>query len=100
MPQSSTELLDIEVAYATAEREIIIALRIPRGSTAHDAINRSGILAQAPEIDLEKNKIGVYGKLCPFDYVLYPFDRVEIYRSLLIDPKDIRRLRASKSKTK
>ncbi len=100
MPQSSNELLDIEVAYATAEREIIIALRIPRGSTAHDAINRSGILAQAPEIDLAKNKIGVYGKLCPFDYVLHPFDRVEIYRSLLIDPKDIRRLRASKSKTK
>jgi uncharacterized protein len=100
MPQSSKHLLAIEVAYATPDREIIIALQLPHGATANDAIERSGILRQAPEIDWAKNKIGVYGKLCKFDYVLQQYDRIEIYRPLIIDPKEIRRLRAGKNQAK
>jgi uncharacterized protein len=100
MPQNNSELLDIEVAYATPDREIIIALKLPRGSSANDAIERSGILQKAPKIDLAKNKIGIYGKLCSLNYVLYQHDRVEIYRPLTIDPKEIRRLRAGKNQSK
>ena len=100
MRQSNDDLLDIEVAYATPDREIIIALKLPRGSTANDAIERSGILRQAPEVDLAKNKIGVYGKLCGLDHPLHQHDRVEIYRPLIIDPKEIRRLRAGKNQSK
>ena len=100
MPQNNSDLLAIEVAYATPDREIILNLNLPRGATAMDAIQRSGILERAPEIDLAKNKIGVYGKLCKFDYVLYQHDRIEIYRPLIIDPKEIRRLRANKNQPK
>jgi uncharacterized protein len=100
MPQASNDLLEIEVAYATPDREIILKLNLARGSTAMDAIQRSGILERAPEIDLAKNKIGVYGKLCKFDYLLHQYDRIEIYRPLIIDPKEIRRLRANKNQPK
>lgn len=98
MPQSSTDLLDIEVAYATTDREYIIPLQIPNGSSARDAITQSGLLERLPHIDLNKNKIGVYGKIITLDYRLHQYDRVEIYRPLTIDPKEIRRLRANKSK--
>ncbi len=100
MPQSSNDKLDIEVVYATPHREIIIALQLRRGSTANDAIARSGILQRAPDIDLTKNKIGVYGKIVAMDYQLNQYDRVEIYRPLSIDPKEIRRLRAGKNQAK
>jgi uncharacterized protein len=98
MPPSSSELLDIEVAYATWERECIVALRLPRGASAHEAIVQSGVLEHVPEIDLAQNKIGVYGKIVGLDYILRQHDRVEIYRPLTIDPKEIRRLRANKAK--
>ncbi len=100
MPPNNTDLLDIEVAYAAPDREIIIALRLARGSVARDAIEQSGVLRQAPEIDLARNKIGVYGKIVAPDYVLHPHDRVEIYRPLIVDPKEIRRRRASKAPAK
>ena len=69
---------------------------VPRGTTAGEAIRHCGILQRVPEIDLMKNKIGVYSKLVSPDYVLHPFDRIEIYRPLIADPKEIRRLRAGK----
>ena len=94
--ENSSDLLDFEVAYATPDREIIIAVRLARGATALQAIEHSGVLRQAPEINLEKNKIGVFGKIVMLDYLLNPHDRVEIYRPLIIDPKEIRRRRANK----
>ena len=100
MPQSNDDLLDIEVAYATPDREIIIGLQLPRGATAKDAIERSGIMQRAPEIDWATNKIGVYGKLCAPNHVLHQHDRIEVYRPLTIDPMEIRRLRASKNQAK
>ncbi len=100
MPQNNGEFLDIEVAYATPDREIIIALKLPCGSRVNDAIELSGILQKVPEIDLAKNNIGIYGKLCSLNCMLYQHDRVEIYRPLTIDPKAIRRLRAGKNQSK
>jgi uncharacterized protein len=96
MHEPNDRLLEIEVAWATPDEEVIIALRLPRGATALNAIERSGILQRVPAIDLTKNKIGVFGKLVAPDYVLHQYDRVEIYRPLIADPKEIRRLRASK----
>ncbi len=98
MAQNSSVLLDIEVAYATPDREFIVSLHLPRGASARDAIAKSGLLERLPEIDLAKNRIGVYGKIVALDHRLQQCDRVEIYRPLTIDPKDIRRLRANKSK--
>jgi uncharacterized protein len=96
MHEPDNRLLEVEVAWATPNDEVIIALRLPRGATAFNAIERSGILQRVPAIDLTKNKIGVFGKLVAPDYVLHQYDRVEIYRPLIADPKEIRRLRASK----
>lgn len=96
MAQHDGETLEIEVAYATPECELIIALAVAPGTTAIEAIQRSGILQRMPEIDLAKNKIGVFGKLVSPDYVLHQHDRVEIYRPLVADPKEIRRIRANK----
>lgn len=100
MPPNNSDLLEVEVAYAAPDREIIIASRLAHGSTVRDAIDQSGVLRQAPEIDLAINKIGVYGKIVALDCVLHPHDRVEIYRPLRVDPKEIRRRRASKSPAK
>jgi uncharacterized protein len=96
MHEPDDRLLEIEVAWATPDDEVIIALRLPRGATALNAIERSGILQRVPAIDLAKNKIGVFGKLVAPDYVLHQYDRVEIYRPLIADPKEIRRSRANK----
>jgi putative ubiquitin-RnfH superfamily antitoxin RatB of RatAB toxin-antitoxin module len=97
MAQPVSEPLTVEVAYVAPGREVIIALAVPPGTTVIEAIHRSGILQKAPEIDLAKNKIGVFGKLVSPDHVLHGYDRVEIYRPLVADPKEIRRLRANKA---
>lgn len=88
-------LIDVEVAYARPDRQVIIPLRqVPAGLTAAEAIERSGILQQFPEIDLTEQKIGIFSKVCGLDQVLEHGDRVEIYRPLRADPKDARRQRA------
>lgn len=100
MLSSDDDMLRIEIAFAAPNREVIMALSVPTGTTAVEAIYRSGILRDIPEIDLAKNKIGVFGELVSHDYLLQQYDRVEIYRPLIADPKDIRRVRAGKSTQK
>ncbi len=86
----------IEVAYAKPEQQTLLSLELPEGSTAEAAILASGILDHYPEIDLHQHKIGIFGKLCKLDQCLKAGDRVEIYRPLLIDPKEARRNRAAR----
>lgn len=93
-----SEALHIEVAYAQPDQQVVIALTVPAGTGVREAIERSGILARFPDIDLEKNKIGIFGKLAKNDTVLHDQDRLEIYRPLLADPKDVRRSRAAAAK--
>lgn len=93
------EALRVEVAYARADRQFVIPLEVTAGATLADAVAESGILAQCPEIDLEKNRVGVFGKLAKLDRVLRDGDRVEIYRPLIGDPKEIRRQLAAEGKT-
>ena len=94
----TTEELAVEVAYALPEKQRIIALSVPLGCTAWEAASRSGISREFPEIDLETVKMGVFGKALPDprSYQLRAGERVEIYRPLVIDPKEARRARARK----
>ena len=86
----------VEVAYAKEEEQIIIPLNVDAGTTLEQAIQLSGILEQFPEIDLAKNKTGIFGKIAKADTELREMDRVEIYRPLIADPKESRRKRAEK----
>lgn len=90
--------IDIEVIYALPDEQILFRQTLPEGITAGDAIRLSGILEKYPEIDLNSNKLGVFGKLAKPDTVLRDKDRVEIYRPLIADPKEVRRKRAEEGK--
>jgi putative ubiquitin-RnfH superfamily antitoxin RatB of RatAB toxin-antitoxin module len=88
----------VEVVYATTARQKLLTVKVPTGSTVESAIRQSGILAEFPEIDLATNKVGVFSKACKLDTVLREKDRVEIYRALIADPKEVRRQRAAEGK--
>ena len=92
----NTKKMRIEVAYAKPSEQVILTLDIADGLTAEAAIIESGILQRFPEIDLTINKVGVFGRLCKLDQTIKAGDRVEIYRPLLVDPKEMRRTRAAK----
>ncbi|MDD2722801.1 MAG: RnfH family protein [Methylovulum sp.] len=91
-----SETLEVEVAYALPGRQTLIALALPAPTTAADAIATSGILAQFPELDLATLNVGIFGHITPLAQPLRKGDRVEIYRPLIHNPKDARRLRAAK----
>ena len=92
------ESITVEVVYATPERQEIASISLPEGSTVEQAIAASGLLARHPEIDLTKNKLGIYAKLAKIDTPLRDRDRVEIYRPLIADPKEVRKQRAAEGK--
>lgn len=100
MTEPEPELFEVEVAYARPEEQMIVPVRVAPGCTALQAVQDSGILEHFPEIDLEQAKLGVFSKVVarPGEHVLQPGDRVEIYRPLLIDPKEARANRAKKAK--
>lgn len=93
-----SEKISIEVCYALPLRQEIVTLKLDAGATAQMAVEQSGLLAKYPEIDLEQNKLGVFAKLVKSDTVLRDKDRVEIYRPLIADPKEVRRKRAEEGK--
>ena len=92
------ETLSVEVAYALFDQQTLLSIQVRPGATVQDAIEQSGILESHPEIDLSSNKVGVFGKLAKLDAVLREGDRVEIYRPLIADPKEVRKLRAAQGK--
>lgn len=91
-------MLTIEVAYALPQKQELVQLTLPPGCTAQQAIDASGLRQKYPEIDLAKNKVGIFGKLSKLDTPLRDRDRVEIYRPLIADPKEVRRKRAEEGK--
>lgn len=107
-PTDSKDLaskITVEVAYATPEKQRIIALQVETGTSAFEAVVASNIKAEFPEIDIDSQPMGIFskplngkGRPLPQDYVLQPGDRVEIYRPLQIDPKQERLKRADKKK--
>lgn len=94
----SAEKFQVEVAYARPDSQFVVPLKVLPQARLEDAIRRSGILEKCPEIDLAKNKVGIFGKLSTLDQVLRPGDRIEIYRSLMADPKQVRKKRAQQQK--
>lgn len=88
--------ISVQVCYATPVRQFLRELTVAEGTTLHEAIRRSGVLDEAPEIDLSVLQVGVFGKRRKLDEVLRNGDRVEIYQPLIADPKDSRRRRADK----
>jgi uncharacterized protein len=96
----NTDIIHIEVAYATAKEQVIIPLEVPATTTAELAIKKSEILSKFPKINLTKSKIGIFSRICTLKTTLREGDRVEIYRPLIADPKEIRKLRAAQNKKK
>lgn len=86
--------MHVEVAYARPDRQRLVTVELAAGATARDAVRASGLVEEFPEIDVERAPLGVFGRACPGDTVLRAGDRVEIYRPLVIDPKEARRRRA------
>lgn len=90
--------ITVEVAYALPHQQLIIPVQVSNETTAEEAIKKSGIMGKFPEIDLEKNDIGIFGIRKTLDTKLRHLDRIEIYRPLIADPKEVRKQRAAEGK--
>lgn len=86
--------LRVEVVYALAAAQEVATVELEEGACARDAVKASGMLARHPEIDLHRNKLGMFGRAIERDTRVHEGDRVEILRPLVIGPKEARRLRA------
>lgn len=91
---AAAETLSATVVYATPERQFVLPVRVPAGSTLRDAVIASGLLAQQPSLDAVRLDLGVFNRPRPADTLLRAGDRVEVYRPLTVDPKEARRVRA------
>lgn len=89
--------MKVMVSYATTSRQIEITITVEPDCTVESAIRQSELLSEFPEIDLSTFSVGIYGKKTTLDHRIQEGDRIEVYRPLLIDPKQARRLRAKKS---
>lgn len=86
------------MAYALPEKQIIRKVNVDAGTTIGAAIVQSGIMMDYPDLELEDAKVGIFGKIAAMTTVLSDGDRVEIYRPLIADPKEVRRKRAAEGK--
>lgn len=93
-----SEQIRVNVVYALPQKQEIFSINLSEGATVRQAIEHSGVLVKYPEIDLVKNKLGVFAKLVKPEAVLRDRDRVEIYRPLIADPKAVRKQRAAEGK--
>lgn len=91
-------MIQVEVVYGSQARQKTVMVRLEEGASVRDAVERSGLLAEFPEIDLAKNKLGIWNKLAKVDAPVREKDRVEIYRPLIADPKEVRKQRAAEGK--
>ena len=88
----------VEVAYALENKQTLLELKVSEGTTLKQAVELSGIIDIYPQIDLTKDKTGIFGKIAKLDAILREKDRIEIYRPLIADPKQVRKERAAKGK--
>ncbi|MDP4789371.1 MAG: RnfH family protein [Haliea sp.] len=95
---SDSAMMQVEVAYALPDRQAIIPLQVTAGTTALEAAQRSGVADRFEGIDLEDSRLGIFGKLVTPEHVLQAGDRVEVYRPLKADPKEVRKARAARVK--
>ncbi|MBD9602238.1 RnfH family protein [Pseudomonas sp. PDM10] len=92
-------MIDVEVVYAAIDRQVLLSVMVPAGATVRAALLASGIGEAFSELDLASCPVGIFGKVIadPDKYPVQSGDRIEIYRPLLADPKEVRRLRAAKA---
>lgn len=90
--------IPVEVAYALPEKQEIIMLEVEPGATAQETVERSDIAKKFPGLQIEGAKLGIFGKAIKSDYTMQAGDRVEIYRPLIADPKEVRKKRAAEAK--
>jgi putative ubiquitin-RnfH superfamily antitoxin RatB of RatAB toxin-antitoxin module len=91
-------MIHVEVVYALPNEQKIFSLVVNNASTVEEIINQSGVLSSYPDIDLAINKVGVFSRNVKLKDTVRDKDRIEIYRPLLADPKEIRRKRAEQAK--
>jgi len=89
-------MIEVEVVYATPEKQTLLTVRVAEKSTVAHTILESGMLAQFPKLNLDTLKVGIFSTICALEREVKTGDRIEIYRSLQNDPKDARRQRAMK----
>jgi putative ubiquitin-RnfH superfamily antitoxin RatB of RatAB toxin-antitoxin module len=89
----------VEVVYALAEKQRVVAVEYANGMTAGCAVELSGLVREFPELAAGAPDLGIYGRVVPQDHPLRPGDRVEIYRRLKADPRETRRRLAAAGNT-
>lgn len=98
---SDTQSIHVEVVYALPDRQSIVKLTVPKGTTALAAAQQSGLDEQFDDLSIgEDSRLGIFGQLTALTQVLSDGDRVEIYRPLLADPKEVRKERAARAKAR
>ncbi|MGE7960527.1 RnfH family protein [Pseudomonas sp. NPDC089530] len=92
-------MIEIEVVYAAVDRQVLLSVAVPPDTTIREAVKCSAMGVQFPELDLDSCPLGIFGKAVakPEVQLVRAGDRIEIYRPLLADPKEVRRLRAAKA---
>ena len=91
--------LQVEVAAGLPERQLVIALTLPEGATVADALAAAALPSRLPDLELDLERIGIFGRVCRADRLLVDGDRVEVYRPLKADPKEVRRQLAELERT-
>jgi putative ubiquitin-RnfH superfamily antitoxin RatB of RatAB toxin-antitoxin module len=94
---SSEAEIDIEVVYGVPQKQTLMSITIASGLTVEQAINESGMLTLFKEIDLSVNKVGIWNRAVKLSNEVSDLDRIEIYRPLIADPKEVRKRRAEKA---
>lgn len=92
--------IHVEVVYALPDKQYICSVKLAEGATVEDAIKDSGLLLLRKDIELSSSKVGIFNRPVKLGDLLQDGDRVEIYRPLIADPKDIRRQRAARTAVK
>ena len=87
-------MLEIEIVYGLADRQVLKSMTVVEGTTVREAALKSGLEVEFPELDLQQAPLGIFGKVVKDETMLRNGDRIEVYRPLLIDPKEARRKRA------
>lgn len=94
---TNSNRITIEIAYAKPDQQHILVIHVEEGCTVEQAILQSDILSLFPELDLSKQAVGIFGKQMQLDSIVYENDRIEIYRPLKMDPKELRRIKSKLS---
>jgi putative ubiquitin-RnfH superfamily antitoxin RatB of RatAB toxin-antitoxin module len=97
---SNPESVEVEVAYAAADGAFLRTVHLPVPANVRGAIEASGLLAACPEVDLARNRVGIWSRFASPEDAVSEGDRVEVYRPLVADPKDARRSRAAERRNR